>query len=76
MHYDTALRGYTLKRIEEIESADILVGVPCYNNESTIAHVIQMITHGLARHYKGKRSVIFIAEGGSHFVTALLDLVE
>ncbi len=65
MHYDTALRGYTAKRIEEIDSADILVGVPCYNNESTIAHVIQMITHGLAKHYGGRRSVIFIADGGS-----------
>ncbi len=28
MHYDTALRAYTAKRIEEIESADILVGDP------------------------------------------------
>jgi glycosyltransferase involved in cell wall biosynthesis len=65
MHYDTALRAYTAKRIEEIDSADILVGVPCYNNESTIVHVIQMITHGLAKHYGGKRSVIFIADGGS-----------
>jgi glycosyltransferase involved in cell wall biosynthesis len=65
MHYDTALRGYTSKRVEEIESADILVGIPCYNNEKTIAHVIQMVTHGLAKHYKDRRSVIFIADGGS-----------
>jgi len=65
MHYDTALRGYTAKRIEEIDSADILVGIPCYNNEKTIAHVIQMVSHGLARHYGGKRSVIFVADGGS-----------
>ena len=65
MHYDTALRAYTAKRIEEIDSADILVGVPCYNNESTIVHVVQMITHGLAKHYGGRRSVIFIADGGS-----------
>jgi len=65
MNYDTALRGYTSKRIEEIESADILVGIPCYNNEKTIDHVIQMVTHGLNKHYKGHRSVIFIADGGS-----------
>ena len=65
MHYDTSLRGYTSKRIEEIESADILMGIPCYNNEKTIAHVIQMVTHGLAKHYKDQRSVIFIADGGS-----------
>jgi hypothetical protein len=65
MHYDTALRGYTSKRIEEIQSADILMGIPCYNNEQTIAHVIQMVTHGLAKHYKDQRSVIFVADGGS-----------
>ena len=65
MNYDTALRGYTSKRIEEIESADILVGIPCYNNETTIAHVIQMVTHGLAKYYKNRRSVILIADGGS-----------
>jgi len=65
LHYDTALRAYTSKRIEEIESADILVGIPCYNNETTIEHVIQMVSHGLARHYKDRRSVIFIADGGS-----------
>ena len=65
MHYDTALRGYTSKRIEEIELADILVGIPCYNNEKTIAHVVQMVTHGLAKHYKNFRSVILIADGGS-----------
>ncbi|HHO75198.1 MAG TPA: glycosyltransferase family 2 protein [Deltaproteobacteria bacterium] len=64
-HFDTALRGYTGKRIEEIESADILIGIPCFNNESTIEHVIQMVTHGLAKHYKDRRSVIFVADGGS-----------
>ena len=65
MPYDTALRGYTAKRIEEIGSADILVGIPSYNNEKTIAHVIQMVTHGLAKHYNGRRCVILIADGGS-----------
>jgi glycosyltransferase involved in cell wall biosynthesis len=64
MVYDTALRGYTSKRLEEIETADILVGIPCYNNDKTIAHVIQMVTHGLAKHYKGQRGVIFVADGG------------
>lgn len=65
MNYDTALRAYPAKRIEEIESADILIGIPCYNNEKTIVHVIQMVTHGLAKHYKDRRSVILVADGGS-----------
>jgi glycosyltransferase involved in cell wall biosynthesis len=51
--------------MEEIESADILIGIPCYNNETTIAHVIQMVTHGLDKYYKNLRSVILIADGGS-----------
>ncbi|MBN1829446.1 MAG: glycosyltransferase family 2 protein [Deltaproteobacteria bacterium] len=65
MHYNTALRAYSAKRLEEIESADILIGIPCYNNETTIEHVVQMVSHGLAKHYKDKRSIIYIADGGS-----------
>jgi len=51
--------------MEEIESADILIGIPCYNNETTIEHVIQMVTHGLNENFKDTRSVILIADGGS-----------
>jgi glucosylglycerate synthase len=65
MPYFTSLRGYTAKRIEEVRSADILVGIPCYNNEKTIANVIQMVTHGLDKYYRDYRSVILIADGGS-----------
>ena len=65
MYYNTALRAYGAKRLEEIESADIMIGIPCYNNEKTISHVIRMVTNGLAKHYKGMRGVIFIADGGS-----------
>ncbi len=65
MTYFTALRQYTHKRLEEISSADIIVGIPCYNNEKTIAHVIQMVTHGLDKYYRHLKNVIFIADGGS-----------
>lgn len=65
MQYDTALRSYTSKRVEEIQTADILVGIPCYNNEKTITHVVQMVTHGLHKHYKDRRCVILVADGGS-----------
>lgn len=65
MHYDTGLRAYTSKRLEEIEYADILIGIPCYNNEKTVTHVIQMVTHGLAQYYRDRRCVIIIADGGS-----------
>ncbi len=65
MAYLTALRRYTAKRMEEIRNADVLVGIPCYNNEKTVAHVIQMVTHGLDKYYRDLKKVIFIADGGS-----------
>lgn len=63
--YDTALRPHLLKRLEEIDEADILIGIPCHNNEETIVHVIQMVSHGLYKHYRDCRAVILIADGGS-----------
>jgi hypothetical protein len=63
--YNTALRPYALKRVEEIGKADLLIGIPSYNNEKTIAHVIQMVSHGLFHYYKDHKNVIMIADGGS-----------
>src|SRR5262245_46677988 len=63
--YDTAFRPYLAKRIEQIESAEIVVGIPCYNNESTIVNVLKQVSCGLAKHYKSARSVILISDGGS-----------
>jgi len=65
MSYDTAFRPYLAKRIEQIENADIVVGIPCYNNESTVANVLKQVSRGLAKHYKSARSVILISDGGS-----------
>jgi hypothetical protein len=63
--YDTALRPHLQKRLEEIREADLLVGIPCYNNEETIVHVIQMVSHGIDEYYRDKRAVIMVADGGS-----------
>jgi hypothetical protein len=65
MKYGTALRSETVRRIEDIGSAEILVGIPTYNNQETIAHVVQTVTEGLATHYGDLNSVILIADGGS-----------
>jgi hypothetical protein len=65
MDYDTAFRPYLAKRIEQIETADLVVGIPCYNNDATIANVLKQVSRGLAKHYKSARSVIMISDGGS-----------
>jgi hypothetical protein len=63
--YDTALRPHLVRRLEEIREADILVGVPCYNNEDTVTHVVQMVSHGIDEHFRDRRAVIMVADGGS-----------
>jgi len=65
MKFSTALRQNTRRRLERLESADIVIGIPCFNNDNTLAHVIKTIEDGLALHYPEKRSVVFVADGGS-----------
>lgn len=52
-------------QLEAIGHADILVGIPCYNNENSIAHVVQMVSAGLAQYYPDCRAVLLISDGGS-----------
>lgn len=65
MKFNTALRSWANRRIEKIDQADLVVGIPCYNNDSTIALVMDMVSEGIAQHYPGLRSVIIISDGGS-----------
>lgn len=65
MKYTTSLRPWVARRIEEIGNADLFVGIPSYNNQSTIAHVIKMVGEGLHKHYPQMRSLIMVSDGGS-----------
>ncbi|MEA2109337.1 MAG: glycosyltransferase [Pseudomonadota bacterium] len=61
----SALNGETRKTIIAIAQADILVGIPSYNNEKTIGHVTEAIKLGLAKYYPASRAVLFNSDGGS-----------
>ncbi|HWO56474.1 MAG TPA: glycosyltransferase family 2 protein [bacterium] len=63
--YDTSLRPWLVRRLEQIDRADIVAGIPCYNNQETIGHVVRMVSSGLHEHFPDKRSVIIISDGGS-----------
>jgi glycosyltransferase involved in cell wall biosynthesis len=52
-------------QLEEIKGADILIGVPSYNNVRTIGHVVRAVTAGLAKYFPGAKAVIFNSDGGS-----------
>ncbi len=65
MKFHTALRPWANRRLEKIDYVDIIVGIPCFNNDSTIEHVIDMVSEGIAESYKDLKALIIISDGGS-----------
>jgi len=61
----TALPRDTREALKEIGNADILIGVPSYNNASTIGHVVKAVKIGHAKYYPEKRAVLINSDGGS-----------
>jgi glycosyltransferase involved in cell wall biosynthesis len=51
--------------ISNIEYADVLVGIPSYNNAKTIDHVIVESAEGLQRYFGDEKCIILISDGGS-----------
>jgi hypothetical protein len=51
--------------VGRIGSADIVVGIPSYNNALTIGHVVRAAALGLAKHFPDRRAVIVNSDGGS-----------
>jgi hypothetical protein len=59
------LRPDVLSRLREIGEADIVVGIPSYQNAATIGHVVQAAQTGLAKYFPGAHSVVLNSDGGS-----------
>jgi hypothetical protein len=53
------------RRLDEIGRADVVVGIPCFNNEATIGGVVTAVEAGLRTHFPDLRSVICASDGGS-----------
>src|SRR4030065_2978864 len=52
-------------QLDEIREADILVGVPSYNNAQTIGHVVRAAMVGLAKYFPRAKAVLANSDGGS-----------
>ena len=65
MAYETALREEAHRRVDEIGQADILVGIPSFNNAGTIGHVVQMAAQGMVRYFPEMKPVLVNSDGGS-----------
>ncbi|WP_457642726.1 glycosyltransferase [Persephonella sp.] len=65
IRFSTALREDARKKIESLGYADIVVGIPAYYSQSTIAHVIEQVARGLEKYFPEKKCLIFVSDGGS-----------
>ena len=65
MNKKTILTPTADKKIDEIKKADILVGIPSYNNENTIGHVIKAVRLGLTKYFPKFKSIIVNSDCGS-----------
>lgn len=55
----------TQREVQDIGRADILVGIPSYNNARTIGHVVRAVATGLANYFPDAKSVLVNSDGGS-----------
>jgi glycosyltransferase involved in cell wall biosynthesis len=51
--------------IKSIGNADIIVGIPSYNNARTIGHVVRAVQAGFAKYFPDKKAVLINSDGGS-----------
>jgi len=61
----SALSPQAWKHLKELKNADILVGIPSYNNAHTINYVIYQAAKGLETYFPNLKSAIFVSDGNS-----------
>ena len=54
------------EQLHNLKHADIIIGIPSYNNADSIGRVIKAADLGLAKYFPNRKSVILISEGGDH----------
>jgi glucosylglycerate synthase len=60
-----AFRSEVHEQLESIGRADIVVGIPSFNNARTIGHVVRAVQAGLAKYFPDHKAVIVNSDGGS-----------
>ena len=65
MRFSTALREPARRFLESLGHADIVIGIPAYNNDRTIANVIRIAALGLGMYFSDYDALILVADGGS-----------
>jgi glycosyltransferase involved in cell wall biosynthesis len=64
------LREEVRQQLDTMQGADILVGIPSYNNAKTIGHVVRAVQAGFAKYFPGQKCILVNSDGGSTDGTA------
>ena len=62
---ETSLRLDAQRRLADVGTADVVVGIPTYKHARTIARVMRTVAEGLAHDFHGLKTVITVVDGGS-----------
>ncbi len=62
---ESLLSEQAVKAVQSIRAADIVIGIPSYNNVRTISHVVRAAQAGLAKYFPQFPAVIVNSDGGS-----------
>ncbi|MBI4633471.1 MAG: glycosyltransferase [Deltaproteobacteria bacterium] len=63
--FSTALRPHVTAKIEQLEYADIVVGIPAYYSGDSIVHVLKTVVKGIEQYYPHLKALIMVSDGGS-----------
>ena len=65
MTVQSALDDRARAFLKEIGTADIVVGIPSYNNAGTIGHVVRAAAEGLAKYFPDSTALLMNSDGNS-----------
>lgn len=65
MTREEVLPREAIQQLRELGRADIVIGIPSYQNAGTIGHVVGAAQAGLAKYFPQWRAVILNSDGGS-----------
>ena len=60
-----SLPADALKAAEKIREADVVIGIPSFNNVRTITHVVRAAQAGISKYYPQLKGLIINSDGGS-----------
>lgn len=59
------IRKEIQEQLDTIKEADIVLGIPSYNNARTIGHVVRAVQAGFAKYFPDQKCVLVNSDGGS-----------